>query len=463
MNNIAFLIGCEEYEQEDILNLVGVNSDVDSMSLALVRNCNCSPERMFVITNQQSGACELKGASILKFLIKKANEFKNELFDDLFFYFSGHGYLSQDNNVCLMPSDSFVHPFQYGAITIETIIRALKQFNHVKHIILFLDICQDELISKGPITEKLVDPSYFPKGTIVFFSCLPQKSSYMIPDTGIEKYGSGSVFTKCLVEALSAQSGCRTVNEISEYLKKVVPALSSELGLEQKPFTQLQDTSLGEVLIVNQFNSASIELNEAELKALEEFALKIDVNESELCIQLGTQAEKQLSELCSSIVNFITSNKGTGSLTKSECRKTDFYMLVRDFELFNTALLACKQKKNKMRLSWLRREQKEPLLDINILESEKGKFIERLEYHRGMIMMDIALLDNYKNLFFKYTREIQMYIYAAERAIEINADKNSDILLMRTSYLRDAIQNCRGFVPDVDKQKEFLANLVMRL
>ena len=93
----------------------------------------------------------------------------------------------------------------------------------------------------------------------------------------------------------------------------------------------------------------------------------------------------------------------------------------------------------------------------------KDKFIERLDYHKSTIMMDIALLDKYKDLFSRYTKEIQMYICSAERAIEINAGKSSDILLLRTSHLRDVIQKCRDFIPDIDKQKESLANLVMQL
>ena len=87
MNNIAFLIGCEEYDQKDIPNLDGVNNDVDSMSYALIRNCNCLSERIFVINNQQGSKCDLKGSSILNFLIEKADELTNGQFNNLFFYF----------------------------------------------------------------------------------------------------------------------------------------------------------------------------------------------------------------------------------------------------------------------------------------------------------------------------------------------------------------------------------------
>lgn len=145
MNNIAFLIGCEEYDHNGIPNLEGVNNDVESMENALVRNCSCLPERVFIINNQSNSACDLSGFSILSFLFQKANELSNEQFDNLFFYFSGHGYLSQDNMVCLMHRDSMLFPIQHGAITQEAIISVLKQFNYVKHIIVFLDMSPELL------------------------------------------------------------------------------------------------------------------------------------------------------------------------------------------------------------------------------------------------------------------------------------------------------------------------------
>lgn len=247
MNNIAFIVGCEEYDNFD--NLVGVNDDVASMQSALIYHCGCLIENVYIITNQSDSACEPTVTKILNFIVQKSKNYSGESIENLFFYFSGHGYLSAQNKVCLVLKDSMIFPITVGTVEVETIISALKQFDNVKHIILFLDICQNEIMTKGIIGDQIIFSDYFPQGVVIFFSCFPKNVSYMIPHEANNKYGKGSIFTKCLVDSLQPQNKCHSVKEISAYLKKSVINLSSQLGFEQKPYTQMEDISLDDVII----------------------------------------------------------------------------------------------------------------------------------------------------------------------------------------------------------------------
>lgn len=330
MNNIAFLIGCEEYDLNDIQNLRGINHDIDLMRDALIDNCGCTPERVIVITNQPNSVASPIGTSILNLMLQKAIELENEKIENLFFYFSGHGYLSPQNEVCLIPQDARIYPIQHGVLTQEKIVIILKQFINVKHIILFLDICQNELVPKGPTTNSTINSEYFPKGTIIFYSCFPRERSFMLPGE------SGSVFTQCLVNALQPQSGCCNVNEIADFLKIKVPLLSNKFGLEQKPYTQLQDTSLGKVVLVtsvdNNFESAYVSKEEMEL--VQVFSSKIDCTDRELCTQYGSNAKREVIHCCESFSQF----------ERGQNRKTNFKILLESVTTLTNSISLYKKK-----------------------------------------------------------------------------------------------------------------------
>lgn len=465
MNNIAFLIACEEYDQESIPNLDGVNADVEAMSCALIKNCNCSSERVFLITNQPSSECSPSGSSILSFLIQTAEKFRDEQIENLFFYFSGHGYLSHDNVVCLMPKDALLFPIQHGILTQEDIIFVLNQFNHVKHIILFLDICQDELVRKGTMDEGMVDTNYFPKGSVIFYSCFPQKASYMIPPIGIEKYGTGSVFTKCLIESLQPQSGCRTINDISEFLKERVSAVSRELGFEQKPFTQLKDISLSDVVITNHYSDNSSDLSDAEKKIVNDFAHKLDVSDRCECSRFGIKAEEQLINICASIAEFTPSKKMDSVEFMPSNRKTDLNALERDLESFLSILSAYKSGVREPRPLIPKRLIKNlpRIINYDELLSARSKFTENINHHIAMMMMDISMLERAQELFYKNIKEIRLYIHTAELAIKLNPDKETNTLSSRVSDLYSTIQRCNHFLSDSNSYEDFWADMVMQL
>ena len=465
MNNLAFLIGCEEYSEENIPNLNGVNNDVASMSCALINNCSCLPEQVFIITDQPGSICSPTGTGILNLLIQKATEFSQEQIDNLFFYFSGHGCLSPNNEVCLLPKDSMIQPIQHGILTQEKIVLALKQFERVKHIILFLDICLNELVPKGSIDARTVNPDYFPKGSIIFYSCFPRNVSYMIPDIGISKYGSGSVFTKCLVESFQPQNGCRNVNEISNFLKVKVLDLSKELGFDQKPFTQLQDASLGEVVITNHVKNNSINLSEEEQKQVADFAEKIDIDNPNICILFGSTAEAKLSNYCVSISQFLYMEKND-KIGPNELRKrTDLNALIQDIEDFSSILSEYKKsirRRNLLTFSDLfgRVPKATSFTEVEIA---KRRFFEHIENHQRGIMWDTSVLDHSKTVLCAHVKETWMYIYSAELAIKKQAGKETDVLMVRISNLRNSIQEYEHLCPFINEYQRFLTNLLIQL
>lgn len=241
MNNVAILSGCEYYSDRTLENLIGVSHDIQLMHETLIKYCGCEESTIFEITENQKDKEELSSTEIIDHIINIAERTSNTEINNLFFYYSGHG-ITHENELHLIPSNGRLHPF-LGTIPISALKSALDTFKTVRHVVIILDICQEYYIAKGCIS---ADIDCFPqRNTIIFYSCSPNQSSYML------RGGKGSLYTKFFVDALSASEKKSTIKDISKKVQENLSEYCRSHGVTQNPHTEIFDTSLADVVIAN--------------------------------------------------------------------------------------------------------------------------------------------------------------------------------------------------------------------
>lgn len=264
MINCAILVGCKKYNEKSILLLEDVDYDIIKMKQALIHYCDCLEDNISIIADIEGAVAKPTNYEIIKTVTGKGLEYKKTKINNLFFYYSGHGFISDDEDPVIMPTDSLLKPIIHGTLPLKTIIELIrKSFKFVNQIVFILDMCQTSLIAKGGSEDiKNIKTDYFPKGVIVFHSCFPKSRSYMIPSSH-EDLGKGSVFTTAFIESLKNNS-CYTVQDVSNFIKQRMYYYNSSIGIRQKPYTSLQDDTLGDVLIKKRGKSEQDEIKFSE-------------------------------------------------------------------------------------------------------------------------------------------------------------------------------------------------------
>lgn len=241
MNNVAILSGCEYYADQALENLIGVSHDIQLMHEALIKYCGCKESTVFEITENNKDQKVLSGTDILTSIRGIVDQTLNIEINNLFFYYSGHG-ITQGNELHLIPSDAILHPF-FGTLPVGVLKDALATFKAVKHVVIVLDICQNNYVAKGCISAEI---GCFPQeNTIVFYSCSPNQSSYML------RGGKGSLYTKFFVQALSSSERKSSIKDISTRVRESLREYCRIHGITQNPHTETFDTSLADVVIAS--------------------------------------------------------------------------------------------------------------------------------------------------------------------------------------------------------------------
>lgn len=246
MNNLAILVGCQYYSEEVLSDLLGVNHDVSLMHEALLNYCGCKENNIVELFNCIENDYRPTGIEILNKIRTIRNSWDNTGVGNLFFYYSGHGFI-YNKELHLIPSDA-IPSIPYGTIPISTLKAELDAAVTARNIIIILDICQEKYIEKGSDYANL---DCFPiNGTIIFYSCSPNQSSYMLP----AKDGLGSLYTKFFVEALKSPKQSSTVKDISATVQETLNEYCKLHGISQNPHTEAFDMSMANVVIANNRN-----------------------------------------------------------------------------------------------------------------------------------------------------------------------------------------------------------------
>ena len=163
--------------------------------------------------------------------------------DNLWFFFSGHGQIS-DNRDYLLLSDTDPGDVEYTALPVSYVTERLRR-SGADNVILVLDACRNQGAKAGEGIGKEQQ-----KGVVTIYSCSPQEKAYEI-----ESLQQGS-FTHCLLEALRIQGegNCATVERLDQYLRHRVPEINRQYQKElQTPYAIAEPVSKHHLILLPRY------------------------------------------------------------------------------------------------------------------------------------------------------------------------------------------------------------------
>ncbi len=155
-------------------------------------------------------------------------------------------------------------------------------------------------------------------------------------------------------------------------------------------------------------------LSEAEKKAVEDFSKKIDVMDSNLILQYGAAAQKNVAGFSESALASVRT-KDLGEVGKS---LSELVVELKGFgEEEEKKGLFGKFKKAGNKLEVMKAQYSK-------VESNVDKIVRELEQHQVTLMKDVAMFDQMYELNLKYYKELTMYILAGKKKLaEVRASE----------------------------------------
>ena len=148
-------------------------------------------------------------------------------------------------------------------------------------------------------------------------------------------------------------------------------------------------------------------LSEAEKKAVEEFSKKIDVMDSNLILQYGAAAQKNVAGFSESALASVRT-KDLGEVGKS---LSELVVELKGFgEEEEKKGLFGKFKKAGNKLEVMKAQYSK-------VESNVDKIARELEQHQVTLLKDVAMFDQMYELNLKYYKELTMYILAGKKKL----------------------------------------------
>lgn len=148
-------------------------------------------------------------------------------------------------------------------------------------------------------------------------------------------------------------------------------------------------------------------LSPAETKMVDEFSKKIDIADSNMVMQYGAAAQKNISNFSENALNSVKS-KDLGEVGEA---LGSLVVELKGFDVEEKKGLFGFFQKKRLDLEALKANYDSASANID-------KIVEQLNGHQIALMKDIALLDNLYDLNEKYCRELTMYIVAGKKALE---------------------------------------------
>ena len=149
-------------------------------------------------------------------------------------------------------------------------------------------------------------------------------------------------------------------------------------------------------------------LNDAEKKAVEEFSKKIDIMDSNMILQYGAAAQKNVAGFSESALASVR-NKDLGEVGKS---LSELVVELKGFgEEEEKKGLFGRFKKAGNKLETMKAQYAK-------VESNVDKIARELEQHQVTLLKDVAMFDQMYELNLKYYKELTMYILAGKKKLE---------------------------------------------
>ena len=149
-------------------------------------------------------------------------------------------------------------------------------------------------------------------------------------------------------------------------------------------------------------------LSEAEKKAVEDFSKKIDVMDSNMILQYGAAAQKNVAGFSENALKSVRT-KDLGEIGKS---LSELVVELKGFgEEEEKKGLFGKFKKAGNKLEVMKAQYSK-------VESNVDKIVRELEQHQVTLMKDVAMFDQMYELNLKYYKELTMYILAGKKKLQ---------------------------------------------
>ena len=149
-------------------------------------------------------------------------------------------------------------------------------------------------------------------------------------------------------------------------------------------------------------------LSDAEKKAVEDFAKKIDITDSNMILQYGAAAQKNVAGFSENALNSVRT-KDLGEVGKS---LSELVVELKGFgEEEEKKGLFGVFKKTGSKLEAMKAQYAK-------VETNVDKIARELEQHQVTLMKDVAMLDQMYELNLKYYKELTMYILAGKKKLE---------------------------------------------
>ena len=190
------------------------------------------------------------------------------------------------------------------------------------------------------------------------------------------------------------------------------PPAAPELTLDPAPApgTAAQQEEQAALQAQRDANAVKLDesmLTEAERKMVDEFSQKIDVTDSNLVLQYGAAAQKNIAAFSESALNNVKT-KDLGEVGEA------LSSLVVELKTFGEP-----EKKGIAGFFQKRKNELEAMkASYSKAETNVNKIVKVLENHQVVLMKDIAMFDQMYELNTKYYKELTMYIIAGKKRLE---------------------------------------------
>ena len=227
------------------------------------------------------------------------------------------------------------------------------------------------------------------------------------------------------------------------------PSLTLEPNADQQQAQAAQQAAQAQ----REANAVKIDesmLNEAERKMVDDFAQKIDITDSNLVLQYGAAAQKNIASFSeNALSNVRTKDLGQVGDALSQ--------LVGELKTFGQP-----EKKGLAGLFQKKRNELEVMkASYAKAESNVDRIVKVLENHQVTLMKDIAMFDQMYELNTKYYKELTMYIIAGKKRLEYL--RANDLVQLREkaaqSGAQEDAQACNDFANLLDRFEKKLHDL----
>ncbi|MCQ2523656.1 MAG: toxic anion resistance protein [Lachnospiraceae bacterium] len=148
-------------------------------------------------------------------------------------------------------------------------------------------------------------------------------------------------------------------------------------------------------------------LSEEERKVVEEFSKKIDIADSNMVMQYGAAAQKNIADFSETALNNV--------------KTKDLGEIGEDLAALVVELKTCQEPEKKGIAGFFQKKKTEVeamKAAYSKAESNVDRIAENLENHQVVLMKDVALFDQMYELNLKYYKELTMYIIAGKKRLE---------------------------------------------